>query len=237
MKESNITQVSNVKKTPIDEMQVREYLLENPDFFKNNPSILHYLELNHFKHVEKVSSLIEYQVKTLKRRNRELQLRYLFAIKAARINENTLKKLHYLALSVTAAECAKTLTQYLFKRLVEEFAQIAQVNIYFERSLYLKNKVGHPVNELKLMTINHTFFKNRHFYCGPLTQYIVTHVLNKPADLSSIAILPLRSNKRLFGYIVLTGKDQDAFQEEQGGLFLTMLAELISEAYTRLLED
>ncbi|WP_035516710.1 DUF484 family protein, partial [Pseudohaliea rubra] len=97
--------------TVMDESQLRDYLLDNPDFFQRHPDLLRTLHIPHGS--GDAVSLVERQVSVLRERNVDLRHRLKELTDAARENETLYVGTRALVLSLLeAASVTELLTRF-----------------------------------------------------------------------------------------------------------------------------
>ena len=84
------------------QQQVREYLLEHPDFFNNNPDLLAEINLPHES--GQAVSLMERQVAVLRERNMEMRHRINNILETAKENDKLFEKTKRLVLGLLEAD-------------------------------------------------------------------------------------------------------------------------------------
>ena len=71
-------------------------------------------------------------------------------------------------------------------------------------------------------------------FCGAQPGTDAVNWLPQPAAAVSLALLPLRSNQKVFGLLVLASPDSQRFHSGMGTDFLERMADLASAALSRL---
>ncbi len=104
---------------PLEEKTVADYLRENPDFFRNNASLLATLEIPHS--CGPAVSLVEHQVKVLRDQNTQLKRKLMDLVQVARDNNRLNERMHQLTLGLINTNTLVALLDTLREHLQGEF--------------------------------------------------------------------------------------------------------------------
>ena len=108
---------------------VKDYLVEHPDFFEQHPEVLSLISLKHDS--GSATSLLERQIQALRKDNDELQNNIKNLIEIAHDNEILERKSHQIARSLVEIEYTKDIVRDIYKLLVSEFP-LLQVRILLQ---------------------------------------------------------------------------------------------------------
>jgi len=209
---------------------VIEHLLAHPDFFNEHSHVLTKMNLAHDSGT--ASSLIERQVTTLRRQNHKSHAELHDATKNARLNEQLSDKIHQLSLRLLAADGLSASLTETVSCLKKDF------DINWISLRLWQDQIDSPANDLPdSVTIASSnddaiapyreTLQRGEVICGQLNADQIEQFFGPHDDIASAALLPLR-HKKTFGVIGLGCVREDRFRRDQGTVFLTRFAELIS---------
>jgi uncharacterized protein YigA (DUF484 family) len=207
---------------------VLSWLADHPDLLIDHPELLDQLNL---PHDAGTTSLIERQVDRLRTSHRALEQRLATLTSIASENEQLIRRLHALSLSLMAEEAIDQCLRTLIDRLKTEF-QADAVRLHLGLSIadaedldavVLHREWSEPLLQLK---------ERAEIRCGRLTRDKVEALFGAPdADsVKSLAVVPLAT----VGLLAIGSKSAERFHPGMGTLFLELLAETL---ITRLSES
>ncbi|MGL4667912.1 MAG: DUF484 family protein [Saezia sp.] len=223
-------------KKVITEDDIAAYLLSAPEFFERYSNVLTSIQLTSPRG-QRAVSLQERQMELLREKIKGLELRMAHMIRAGSENDQTREKLQNWVLSLLREKRPEKVPALLVQGLHESF-NVPQVGLRvwtftpdFSTSLFAK-----PVSEDV-----HTFIRgmNGEPYCGHNPDLEVVSWLDDPAEIRSVALLPLHANSpaQPFGLIVLGSTDPQRFTAEMGVAILKNIAALASATLLRCTVD
>lgn len=235
MQDYEVTTSSNdVQRTQIQDMEIKAYLENNPQFFEQHPALLANLYLPS-PHGTGTISLAERQ--QLAQRDKILVLESKFAelVEMGSENEAISNKIHALTLGLLASQQFDILVQLLQHYLREE---LDVPNCMLKLWATPKNTADadHPafqdLNDSDETLLN--WVENFTVpYCGTEPEHTIRCWFDDSNQ--SFAIIPLRSNKVL-GLLILTSEDERRFYPEMGTMFLKRIGELVSASLLRYVD-
>jgi len=216
----------------ITEDEIAAYLLSTPGFFERHSDVLASIQLTSPRG-QRAVSLQERQMELLRDKIKGLELRMAHMIRAGSENDQTHDKMQEWILSLLREKRSERIP-FLLVQGLRDFFNIPQVGLRvwtltaeFSVSLFAK-----PVSEDV-----HTFIKgmNGEPYCGHNPDLEVVSWLDEPAEIRSVALLPLHANapSKPFGLIVLGATDAQRFTADMGVDILKSIAILASAALLR----
>jgi uncharacterized protein len=229
--------MSDRHKTPEDlrdEEQVKEYLVQHPDFFSRHPEALESLALPHDS--GRAISLVERQVSVLRQRNVELRHRLNELIDNARSNDQLFEKSKQLVLNLVAAQTLPSLITALYDSLRDDF-NIPSVSLLVfsdaghEPAPGLARAVGEDQAHDKIGGL----FHGSRPLCGILRPDEVDFLFGEHGgSIGSVAAVRLGRDRPL-GILALGNPDPHHYQSSSGTLFLSHIADVLNRVMPRLL--
>ncbi|HLS97149.1 MAG: DUF484 family protein [Porticoccaceae bacterium] len=214
-----------------EEEQVKDFLLEHPDFFSRHPDILESLALPHDS--GKAVSLVERQVAVLRQRNVDLRHRLNELIDNARANDRLFDKSKRLVLNLLDADDLKTLVAALHDSLREDFA-IPHVG------LLALGEGGEAVPGLRRVGEDEAhqhldpLFHSQRPICGVLRAEEMRYLFPEAAGIGSVAAVRL-GRERTLAILALGNPDPHHYQSTSGTLFLGHIADVLNRVLPRFL--
>lgn len=216
---------ANADTAGITTRQVRDYLIQHPDFFANEPDLLQQLEIPHptGAHV----SLIERQVAILRERNDHYRHRLDELITLARSNDRLLERLHALSVNLMAATSLDDLLAALLSELRDQFSADELAIVLRD----IRPGIGRPEVRQAPDNAADTLLGLRLEKgprCGELRGEQQRWLFADKADrVASAAVVPLGAHAR-YGVLAIGSHQRSRFCGRPDTLFLTRLGELIS---------
>ncbi len=208
---------------------VAQYLQENPQFFNEYADLLADIQISHPQD-QKVISLNERQILSLRERNHVLQDKLLELINFGEENDAISEKMHRLVIALLSISALNELFTALYFSLKEDFVI--------------------PLVAIRLWNISYSGECDSEFSCVSEDVRTIAESLSQPycgnhiADeikqwfeegaehLNSFAMIPLNSTQNI-GLLVLGSPDIERFYPEMGTLHLKRLGELVSTSIVR----
>ncbi len=224
----------------MDDMQVADWLLENPAFFDQHADLLSEVRIRH-PHGGRAISLVERQVLVLRERNRALESRMAELIRIGQDNDGIGTRLQQLTRDLLRASDPAGLPAVLLDGLQSGFG-VPQVGIRLWGIDGLQSPFGDDVSA----DIRRRVEELTQPYCGPNSHPEAAGWLPGAGDeTASMALLALRTPQpsgqpggalsNTFGLMVLGSDDAARFQAGMGTAFLERIAEIASASLSRLL--
>lgn len=216
----------------ISDQDIAAWLRQHPQFFVEHPELLDILKIPHPSGI--AVSLIEHQLKRLREKNQQLLKQIRTLIHVARKNEQTVTRLHYLALELINAESLNQVIALSQDVLRNDF----RADRVVLRLIDPKNQR----NDLHFIAATdqglHYFsglFQRRKPLCGRLRPQQTVFLFGEDGEqIQSAVLLPLYDVEPL-GILALGSHNQQRFHSGMGTLFLRRLGEMISRAIVRYL--
>ena len=204
------------------EQRVAEYLIAHPDFLKRHPEVLTTIEVPHGLTTGAVS-LIEYQVRLLRRQLAVERNRLTHLIARAREYESLSTRLHGLILQLMVVDDPESLCHLLRETLLREFHAEALAFKLF--ALAAIERTPHD----PLANAFADFIDRRNALCGPLSPGRAVALFGEGgAGIHSAAIVPIYADGQS-GIIAIGSADATRFSADMGTDFLNRLGEIISQ--------
>jgi len=219
------SQEATLSSSAISEVDVEEFLQENPEFFESRPELLATMQLPHPS--GSAVSLIERQVHILREKNQSLERKLLDLVEVARDNEHLSNQLHHLSLGLLEAEdldSVLTISQELLRNeLKADFVCI--------RLLGLEDGNIHALpNDEDSLAQFEELFSSKRPACGRLSEEQKKILFcDENDEVASSVLVPLQDPERL-GILAVGSRDANRFYPGMGTLFMGTLGELISRA-------
>lgn len=209
--------------------EVAQFLQQHPQFFNEYADLLADIQISHPQD-DKVISLNERQVISLRERNRVLQDKLLELISFGEENDAIGEKMHRLAIALLAVSSPDELFNALYFSLKEDFA----VPLVALRLWNIAGSAGShaeftPISD-DVRTIAESLPQP---YCGNHVADEIKQWFGEGAEhLHSFAMIPLNAAQTI-GLLVLGSPDAERFYPEMGTLHLKRLGELVCTTITR----
>ena len=215
------------------ERQVREYLLNHPDFFENNPDLIANISLPHES--GNAVSLVERQVTVLRERNMEMRHRLNNMLETARENDKLFDRTKRLVLGLLETTSLQQLVETLYNSLKSDFgiefyslklisdAPECSGQPFFTRSEQAQQGIG-------------SLLRSNRPLCGILRKEELAFLFGEQADqIGSVAAIPLGHGKTI-GVLALGNSDPHFYRSSMGTLFLSHIADILNRMIPRLLK-
>lgn len=209
--------------------EVAQYLQEHPQFFNEYADLLADIQISHPQD-DKVISLNERQVISLRERNRVLQDKLLELISFGEENDAIGEKMHRLAIALLSVSSLGELFNALYFSLKEDFSVPLMAMRFWNISCGEKHYTEFtPISE-DIHIIAESLPQP---YCGNHIADEIKQWFGEGAEhLNSFAMIPLNTIQTI-GLLVLGSPDAERFYPEMGTLHLKRLGELVCTIITR----
>ena len=208
---------------------VAQYLQEHPQFFNEYADLLADIQISHPQD-DKVISLNERQVISLRERNRVLQDKLLELISFGEENDAIGEKMHRLAIALLSVSNLDELFNALYFSLKEDFSVPLVAMRFWNISCSEKPYAEFtPISE-DIHIIAESLSQP---YCGNHIADEIKQWFGEGAEhLNSFAMIPMNTTQTI-GLLVLGSPDAERFYPEMGTLHLKRLGELVCTIITR----
>ncbi|MGN1057227.1 MAG: DUF484 family protein [Comamonas sp.] len=226
----------NSMDTPaVNEANIADYLLQNPDFFERHAEVLTTVQLSS-GHGQRAVSLQERQAQMLRDKIKGLESRIIDMVRNSSENYAIAYKMHRWTCALAQVQDPRQLPRTVTEGIQKEF-DVPQVGIRvwdvaaaYQNSLFTMG----VSDDAKAFATSLTMP-----FCGPNLGFEPTAWLENGQEMQSLALLPLRegandSQSPAFGLLVLGSHDPLRFDATMGTEFLSRIAETASAALGRL---
>ncbi|WP_296509691.1 DUF484 family protein [Rhodoferax sp.] len=220
---------------PITEDDIANFLANNPDFFQRHAELLATVQFTS-PHSHRAVSLQERQAEMLREKIKLLEQRIMEMIRHGNENvmlsDKILRWARTLFLTINPAE----LPVEIVREIKDQFS-VPQVGlrVWGVAEAFAGIPAAQSVSEdakVFATSLNEPF-------CGLNTGFEAVSWLEEPANITSLALIPLRSGMAgstapAFGILVLASSDAQRFNSGMGTDFLARIGEIASAALSRL---
>jgi uncharacterized protein len=217
----------------MNDREVAEYLLANPEFFAEHAEVLATIRLAN-PHGKAAVSLQERQMEMLRDKIKGLERQLVEMIRNGQDNVAIADKLHRWTRALMLTADAAELPDVLVTELQHQF-QIPQaaIRVWGAADQFARLPVAHAVSD----DVKSFAGSLSTPYCGVNTGFEAVQWLESPAQALSIALVPLHreAGAGAFGLLVLASPDPTRYSADMGTEFLARIGEVASAALSRLL--
>lgn len=208
--------LSNIQELPFDEVLIREYLLDNPDFFNRYPELLIAMRVPHAE--RGAVSLVERRQELLRQRVSELEEEITSLMKIATHNEKIFNFNNELSFKLLASKDLGELRQALSEGLKGEFG-FSHVRLI----------TVHDIDSELANIWRHRLQSG--YYFGRLTQSESSRLFGR--EVGSVALTKLSDNN---GQVIfaIASKDPTHFHPDMDSLLFSQLRHLLDHILPQL---
>jgi len=216
------------KKAQAKELQlVRDYLINHPDFFEENPDILEAINLSHES--GKAISLVERQITIMRDKNKALSGQVEQLIVTAKNNDQLLAKTNQLVLKLIQAEDLNSLIKALDTSLKDDFNTEFYSLTLIDKGLYASKIAANLVSEEDAKSKISSLLSAQKAVSGVLREEQINFLFEQSANsVASVIALPLNSSEPL-GVLALGSSDADFYTHDIGTVFIDYIGALLNE--------
>ena len=217
--------MSTDKKNKVSNKEIAEYLILNPNFFKENPEVLNSIEIIHESGA--AVSLIQKQVELLRSNYNSTTDKLMELLGIAKNNEDIFILTKELILSLIDASSIEEIVALLEKSFVADFgAKNSKVLFFTESSKNLpKGRVKNPAEARNILG---NLLKPGKIFCGEVNKEVAKFIFNRKTSVKEMALVPLNSSS-LLGLIALGSDQPGKYSDNKDTLFLDFIAEVVSK--------
>ena len=217
--------MSTDKKYKVSNKEIAEYLILNPNFFKENPEVLNSIEIIHESGA--AVSLIQKQVELLRSNYNTTTDKLLELLGIAKNNEDIFILTKELILSLIDASSIEEIVALLEKSFVADFgAKNSKVLFFTESSKNLpKGRIKNPAEATNILG---NLLKPGKIFCGEVNKEVAKFIFNQKTSVKEMALVPLNSCS-LLGLIALGSDQPGKYSDNKDTLFLDFIAEVVSK--------
>jgi len=204
--------------------EVADYLILNPNFFKENPEVLNSIEIVHESGA--AVSLIQRQVELLRTDYNSTTDRLMELLANAKNNDDIFNLTKKLILDLINARNIEEITFILEERFKKDFDADESRLIFFTESNknIPKGRVKNPVESANKLA---DLMEPGELFCGEVKQEITKFIFNDETSFKEVALIPLTSSS-LKGMIALGSTQKGKYTENKDTLFLDFVCEVVS---------
>ena len=221
--------MSDKKKHNPSAKEVADYLILNPNFFKENPEVLNSIEIVHESGA--AVSLIQRQVELLRTDYNSTTDRLMELLANAKNNDDIFILTKKLILDLIEARNIEEITFTVEERFKKDFGADKSRLIFFTESNknIPKGRIKNPAESVDILA---DLMKPSELFCGEVNQEITKFIFNEETTIKEVALIPLTTNS-LKGMIALGSAQEGKYTENKDTLFL----EFVSEVVSKLIEN
>jgi uncharacterized protein len=211
---------------------VAEYLRRRPDFLVNQPELLQEISVPH--ETGEAVSLVEHQVATLRKKNKQLQGKMQEWMDVAKHNDQLSLKLHRLTRRLIAARDLDTVFSVLYERLVRDFqADSVVLWLFVDAPPGQDRRREFLGRQTKQQALLEEVFEKSVPFCGALNDAQRVALFNgAKTEVRSAVLLALREADWR-GMLAIGVREVSRFRAEMGIDFLIRLSEIVSAVLCR----
>jgi uncharacterized protein YigA (DUF484 family) len=216
------------KKTQAKELQlVRDYLIDHPNFFEENPDVLEAINVSH--DTGKAISLVERQITIMRDKNKALSGQVEQFMVTAKNNDQLLTKTNQLVLKLIQAEDLNSLVEALDVSLKNDFNTEFYSLTLIDKGLFTYKTTANLVSEEDAKSKISSLLSTKKAVSGVLQEEQVNFLFEQSASSVASAIaLPLHSSEPL-GILALGSSDAGFYSHDIGTVFIDYIGALLNE--------
>ncbi|MFT5162840.1 MAG: hypothetical protein ACI9FJ_001420 [Alteromonadaceae bacterium] len=205
----------------IDEQLVKEYLLDHPQFFIQNPEVVQGIRLHHQE--RGVISLVERQQELQRAKIHQLEEEITQLMGVARQNEAIFLAFSDLYLQLIKSTDATTLYQAMVNIISK---QLSLPSIYLKRFSDEEDQAPFHIQRNKLSDLLEHRLQRSDYYFGRLTLAEQHQLFSNDSDIKSAALMLLGENGEI-GFVAFGSTDENHFFPGMDILFLKELRKIL----------
>lgn len=215
----------------MDEDDVRDFLVQNPDYFQKNPELLGLIQIPHSTGA--AVSLVERQVSVLRDRNVDLRHRLRDLGSTAKDNDQMFADTRELVLGLLPARNLAELETALVKVLRDAFdIEYASLTLFDEADEHSDPVRRVPESQLKGKL--GSLLSRGSAGCGALRADDFSFLFPGAKIVGSAAIALIQSDGKSLGALAVGSSNANHYDSDMGTLFLEFAAEVIAGLLIRL---
>jgi uncharacterized protein len=223
----------------ITESDIANYLVNTPSFFERHAELLGSVQLTS-PHGHRAVSLQERQMEMLREKIRGLEGKIIEMMRNGQDNIVLVNRLHRCTLALMLTPQLAELPTVLLRELMHEFMiPQAAVRVWGTAQTFAAQDAAQPVTDDTLSLATSLIAP----YCGANTGFEAVQWLQDPAQVRSMALIPLRASASglaedrapVFGLLVLASPDATRYTAEMGTELLTRIGDIAGAALARWL--
>jgi uncharacterized protein len=214
----------------ITEADIADYLVHNPAFFERQAELLATIQL-HSPHGGRAVSLQQRQMEMLRERIKGLERKIMEMIRNSQENLAIADRLHRWTRAALLQREPAALPAMLVDVLRNEFLiPQAAIRVWDAGDAFAGTAAAQAVSDDVRSFASSLALP----YCGLNAGFEASQWLDDAGSVTSIALVPLADNGRVFGLLVLGSPDPTRYSADMGTEFLGRVGEIASAALSRL---
>ncbi|MEE4279719.1 MAG: DUF484 family protein [Halieaceae bacterium] len=210
----------------MDENDIRDYLLANPDYLQNNPDLLGVLQIPHAS--GSAVSLVERQVSVLRERNVDLRHRLRDLGSNARHNDQLFEETRALVLALLEAADLEARERALLAVLRDRF-HVEHASLLLFSEAFGDEGPLRRVAESQLRGHVGGLLARKQAGCGALRPEAFGFLFPGSRTVGSAAVALISSHEdKPLGALALGSSDAAHYSDDMGTLFLDFAAEVLA---------
>ena len=213
------------KKSRLSRNDIAEYLILNPDFFKENPEVLNSIEIVHES--GGAVSLIQKQVEILRSNYNSTTDKLMELLGIAKANEDIFSLTKKLIIELVGTSNIEEAIVLLEKSFESDFgSKTSRVLFFTESSKNLpRGRVKSPSEAIS--TIG-DILKTGEIFSGEIDKSKANFLFGREFKITEVALVPLSCNS-LTGVIALGTEELGKYNKDKDTIFLDFIAEVASK--------
>lgn len=219
---------------PVEEDDIRDFLVQNPDYLQKNPELLGLLQIPHSSGA--AVSLVERQVSVLRDRNVDLRHRLRDLGSTARDNDQLFADTRTLVLAMLVADTRDELEEALLTVLRESFdVEYASLILFKEESdSGSHDATRKTVSEEQARARIDTILNRANAGTGALRAEDFAFLFSGASIVGSAAVAMIQSPGGALGLLAVGSSNSAHYEQDMGTLFLEFAAEVLAQLLPRL---
>ena len=206
---------------------VRDYLIDHPNFFEENPDVLEAINVSHDS--GKAISLVERQITIMRDKNKALSGQVEQLIETAKNNDQLLAKTNQLVLQLIQAEDLNSLIAALDTSLKNDFNTEFYSLTLIDKGLFASKTAANVVSEEDAKSKISSLLSAQKAVSGALQEEQIKFLFEQSAsNVASVIALPLNSSEP-FGILALGSSYADFYSHDIGTVFIDYIGALLNE--------
>ncbi|MFT7285910.1 MAG: hypothetical protein ACI87W_000013 [Halieaceae bacterium] len=218
----------------MNEDDIREFLVENPDYFQRNPELLGLLQIPHASGA--AVSLVERQVSVLRDRNVDLRHRLRDLGSTARDNDQLFADTRQLVLALLPSHDLSAAHGALMGVLRDNFdIEYASLTLFDEASAAATP--WHYLDEAKARAMLGAILGRGNAGCAALRADQFAALFPQARLVGSAAVALIEADGRTLGLLAVGSSNSAHYGSDMGTVFLQFAAEVMGQLILRFEKD